>query len=409
MKILLVQSLDYLYFAGGAHKANRLLVEALAGRGHDARVIAPAPDHGGETRSRFLAWLDGHGIAAEHVEAGAAIWSSRGVTVHTVFDGPTVADHVAGAVRAQAPDRIIVTEDLTGSMLRAALAVGPDRVVYLAHSQVAVPFGPESFQRDAGRTALLRRCARIIAVSQYVHDYLLRFGGGLASTVLRFPAYGPGPFPSRPPAGVPARRHDRGHVLMINPSAFKGLAIFLGLARRLPDIPFAAVPTWATSDAERAELSAVPNVRLLPLEDDLDRLYAGARVLLVPSLLGESFGQVIVEAMLRGIPVVASDVGGIPEAKLGVDYLVPVRRIEGYRPTTGASGFPDPIIPDQNLAPWVAALGELLASADRYGQVAAASQQAAARFAAGLGWEAFETFLAEPLPHMRGDESREPP
>jgi glycosyltransferase involved in cell wall biosynthesis len=186
---------------------------------------------------------------------------------------------------------------------------------------------------------------------------------------------------------------------MINPSAIKGLAIFTGLARRFPDVPFAAVPTWATTDAERAELSAIPNVQLLPLQDDLDQLYAGARVLVVPSLWGESFGQVIIEAMLRSIPVIASHVGGIPEAKLGVDYLVPVRRIEGYRTTPGANGFPDPIIPDQDLKPWIAALRELLASAECYKQVSAASQRAAARFAAGLAWAPFETFLAEPPPH----------
>jgi glycosyltransferase involved in cell wall biosynthesis len=318
--------------------------------------------------------------------------------------------HIADAIRAQSPDRVIVTEDLTGNMLRAALTCAPDRVVYLAHSQVAVPFGPESFQRNVERTELLRRCTRIITVSRYLRDYLLRFGDGLASTVLRFPVYGEGSFAPATRAGDRNphpylgrdRGHDRGHVLMINPSAIKGLAIFTGLARRFPDIPFAAVPTWATTDAERTELSAIPNVRLLPLQEDLDQLYAGARVLVVPSLWGESFGQVIVEAMLRGIPVIASHVGGIPEAKLGVDYLVPVRGIEGYRATSGANGFPDPIIPDQDLEPWIAALRDLLASAARYEQVSAASQQAAARFVDGLAWEPFLAFLADSVPPPSG-------
>ena len=34
--------------------------------------------------------------------------------------------------------------------------------------------------------------------------------------------------------------------------------------------------------------------------------------------------------MLRGIPVVASDAGGLVEAKLGTDFVIPVRSIEHY-------------------------------------------------------------------------------
>ena len=52
------------------------------------------------------------------------------------------------------------------------------------------------------------------------------------------------------------------------------------------------------------------------------RFSGHTRILLVPSLWGEAFGLVVVEAMLRGIPVLASNVGGLVEAKLGVDYIL---------------------------------------------------------------------------------------
>ena len=47
---------------------------------------------------------------------------------------------------------------------------------------------------------------------------------------------------------------------------------------------------------------------------DLPRLYGAADVVVVPSVWAEPFGLVVLEAMACGTPIIASRVGGIPEA-----------------------------------------------------------------------------------------------
>ena len=47
--------------------------------------------------------------------------------------------------------------------------------------------------------------------------------------------------------------------------------------------------------------------------DDLDAAYAAADLLVLASR-GETYGMVVTEALARGIPVLATAVGGLPEA-----------------------------------------------------------------------------------------------
>ncbi|HEX8340325.1 MAG TPA: glycosyltransferase [Tepidisphaeraceae bacterium] len=47
--------------------------------------------------------------------------------------------------------------------------------------------------------------------------------------------------------------------------------------------------------------------------EGLDAFFADLRVLVVPSVWYEVFGLVCIEALSRGVPVIASDIGGLPE------------------------------------------------------------------------------------------------
>ncbi len=96
-------------------------------------------------------------------------------------------------------------------------------------------------------------------------------------------------------------------------SAEKGIEHLVAAMTRRPE-----VRCRIAGDHERlpglAE-SAPPNVEFLGMlpRDRLDSFYAGARFLVAPSICYETFGLVMVEAMLQRRPVIGSRIGSIPE------------------------------------------------------------------------------------------------
>ncbi|MFH1900727.1 MAG: glycosyltransferase, partial [Candidatus Omnitrophota bacterium] len=55
------------------------------------------------------------------------------------------------------------------------------------------------------------------------------------------------------------------------------------------------------------------NIQFVGFRKDVENVLKGARILVVPSVIEESFGRVIVEAFACGVPVVASNIGALPE------------------------------------------------------------------------------------------------
>jgi glycosyltransferase involved in cell wall biosynthesis len=92
-------------------------------------------------------------------------------------------------------------------------------------------------------------------------------------------------------------------------SAFKKIS---GKIDNLKLIIAGSGPEKAALEKLIKNLSLDKKVLLLGQRNDIDKLMQAGDIFVLPSLK-EAFGLVILEAMQNGLPVIASDVGGIPE------------------------------------------------------------------------------------------------
>jgi glycosyltransferase involved in cell wall biosynthesis len=112
------------------------------------------------------------------------------------------------------------------------------------------------------------------------------------------------------------------------------------------------------------------------------------KVLLVPSLWFEAWGMVVVEAQLCGIPVLSSNSGGLPEAKLGVPYIIPVNALTGEHDEHGKY-----VVHEQDIQPWVETLLTLLNDKDEYESVSAQARRTTADWLGTMDGSALEKWL----------------
>jgi glycosyltransferase involved in cell wall biosynthesis len=375
MRILLTANASYVPPRGGATRSNLLWLDGLARRGHQCRIVCgPA----------------GEGVALPHHES---------IEVYAIGEPAQRVRMLRRQIAEFQPDWVLVSsEDLGHALLREAQHSAQGRVVYLAHTPQFFPFGPESWNPDRHAAGTAAEAAGIVAIGRHVAGYIQETLGR-AAAVIHPPIYGAGPFAAYD-------NFERGYITMINPCAVKGVSIFLHAARRLPARRFAVVPGWGTTAEDRREIGRLPNVRVLPNAPRIDTVLAETRVLLMPSLWYEGFGLIVMEAMLRGIPVIASDSGGLKEAKSGTGYVIPVDPIVRYQPVFDEHGMPKPVLPANDPAPWVAAIEELLEDRRAYRREAAASRDAALLFAAGLDAAGMAVYLERLTPRTPSHAER---
>jgi len=408
MRVVLAANAAYLPPRGGSTRSNLAWLQVLVARGHQCHVVCPAlvPSSAahGEQIDRELkdqqirAWrLEGEDVAGE------SVYEWAGLRIHSVREPDRLRQVLERVIEKVEPDWVLVSSEDPGQvLLQQSLASAPGRVIYLAHTPQMFPFGPASLNASPRGAGLVARTTAVVAIGHHTARYIEQHLGR-RPVVIHPPVYGPGPFQPRDP-------RQPGLILMINPCTVKGITIFLALARRFPHWRFGALPGWGTTRVDLRELEACPNMEILPNVPRIQQALEKARLLLVPSLWHEGFGLVVVEAMLMGIPVLASDQGGLIEAKLGTPYVLPVRPITRYAMEFDENRMPVAIVPEQDLEPWVRAIEELMSDQQLYEQQAKMAHERAVEFVQGIREDEFERFLMGLAPRLEGSaESRKIP
>jgi phosphatidylinositol alpha-mannosyltransferase len=287
---------------GGVQSQVLGLARALRSRGDDVAVVAPAEGTGTPGRLDPIA-LDG----AAFIKVGAGTAVSVNGSRAPVSPWPATMWRTVSALHDFAPEVVHVHEPFVPGPSLAAVIAGPRPIVGTFHRS-----GADLAYRAYGHVvgAWSRRLDAAFAVSEEASATAQACLGGLSNRVgiirngvevLRFASADA--WPTSAPTVAFVGRHE----------ARKGLEVLLEAFGSLPE----STHLWVLGDGPetkrlRSRFASDARIEWLGPVDDEERAsrLAGADVFVAPSLGGESFGVVLLEAMAAGTAVVASDLPG---------------------------------------------------------------------------------------------------
>lgn len=232
---------------------------------------------------------------------------------------PVRSDAAAEAALSRLPDGALVLIDgLVATRAAAAVAAAEERlrIVVLAHMVAASFADADRCAVEAERRAL-RSARRVIATSEWTRSELVRAGIAPERVVVATPGSDEATAADGTPAGVALLcvgvvAPHKGQDVLIEALAALGTktdwtCTFAGSLAAYPDYA-----EHVAALAERAGLRDRVTLTGALAGAALDGAYRATDLLVAPSRV-ESYGMAIADALRRGIPVVASSVGGIPQ------------------------------------------------------------------------------------------------
>ena len=285
----------------GSERHLLTLLPALRERGIDARMLSLGVD--GTDAPRFYAALDELGVPNCVVRCGLDV-------------SPRLARAVVRAVRAESPDLLhthLVHADVYGSIASSRLGMP---FVSSRHNDDRYLLGPF---RHVDR-AFARRASRLIAISDAVREFLERAGHDPAKLVTVH--YGLDELPATPSDPTPAEAGiaaDAPLVLavgrLIEQKDHATLVRAFGRIHAAhPDARLAILGAGPLEAGTRSLAAALglEGAVVLPGRTEIRDWLARSDVF-AHSSRWEGFGIVLLEAMLAGLPIVATRVSAVPE------------------------------------------------------------------------------------------------
>ena len=355
-RLLFASLHGYIDPSNGAATASRDLLELLAARGVDCRVLSTGVlDYHEETPLEPL--LDNLDVPVERCDAALPGGSVE------------VFDLTLGGVRVLLlPTRSSRMERSPDRREAAAFLALADQVFERFRPQVMLTYGGHPASLELMRRARQRGIAVVFHLHNFAYtdrsafvdtdavlvptEYCRRHYArrlGLACTTIPYPFH---------PARVLVDDPDPRYLTFVNPVPEKGVTVFariaLELGRRRPDIPLLVVEGRGTTDwLSRLELdlSGLENLNRMANTPDPRAFYRVSRAVLMPSVWVENGGLVARESLANGLPVLASDRGGLPETlgESGFVFTLPARI------TPRSLSAPTA----REVAPWVATVERL--------------------------------------------------
>lgn len=109
------------------------------------------------------------------------------------------------------------------------------------------------------------------------------------------------------------KQYYREYITIINPTKSKGIDIFVKIAESYPEKKFIVVSGNKKLLKEK-KIAEMSNVKVIGWTNRIEDVYSETKVLLAPVEWPEPFGRTVIEAGINGIPTIASNRGGLPEA-----------------------------------------------------------------------------------------------
>ena len=337
---------------GGVQMQVLGLARALSRRGHPTRVLGPC---------------DGPPPDPNVTPLGNSLPASANGSIAPVAPDPSCQLRAIRAMRDESFDVIHLHEPLAPGPTTTALLVRPAPLIgtfHAAGASLAYDLLPRATRFLADRLdlrAAVSPDARDLARNALGGSYDLLYNG-----VELAPYQRAEPAPASGPTVLFVGRHE----------PRKGLGVLLDAFRLLPpDVTLRVAGAGSETADLQARSAYDPRIEWLGTVTDSEKiaLLKGADVLCAPSLRGESFGIVLLEAMAAGAAVVASD-------------------LPGYR-NVARSGHDALLVPPGDAAQLAAALGRVLSNPPESSRLVAAGHARAQSFSmSGLADQYLERY-----------------